>query len=243
MYEYAEIDGYKHTIKGTELHVVIPKKSIGDKLKKFGKDGKVVVEMRIDDGRAISNRQRRAIFAIIKDMAKHTGHVDDSEYLRKNLMMSFMVETGEMLESLQHCSMTTAKEFITYLLKICYKYDINISKNSITLSDDIDLHMYLSTLYRKCSACAVPGAMIHHCTGSRVGAGNDRRKIIDIGRYIMPLCAKCHGLIHTMSEKDFYKDNICRPYLITEYNYKELKLREGDFFEEDLKRFKTEIEQ
>ena len=75
MHEYAEIKGYKHTPKGTELRVVIPKKELGDYLKRFSKNGIVQAELKLDDGRTISADQRKKIYATIRDISDHTGHL------------------------------------------------------------------------------------------------------------------------------------------------------------------------
>ncbi|MDQ4679658.1 putative HNHc nuclease, partial [Stenotrophomonas maltophilia group sp. RNC7] len=77
MHEYAEIKAYKHTEKGTELRIIIPKKELGDYLKRFSKGGIVQAELRLDDGRTISADQRKKIYATIKDISLHTGHMPE----------------------------------------------------------------------------------------------------------------------------------------------------------------------
>ena len=205
MYEFGEITNWKHTINGTEVMITIPKKSIGDKLEKFSDGKNVVIEMRIDDGRCITSQQRRAIFAVIRDIADHTGHIDDVEYLRKRLMCSFMIEKGEVLESLQHCSIETANNFITYLLELSFEHGFDLKKDTLKLTDNTDLYLYLCIKYRKCACCGIEKSDIHHVDA--IGKGRDRNVYNDSEHRKIALCRKHHGEAHQIGWHTFANRN------------------------------------
>ena len=69
-----------------------------------------LVELRLSDGREISNEQRKKIFAIIRDISLWSGHAP--EYLRQYLTWDFRSQNGVDMFSLSNVDMTTAKEFI-----------------------------------------------------------------------------------------------------------------------------------
>lgn len=201
MHEYAEITHFKHTIKGTELLVTIPKKSIGDYLKKFGNGGVVKAELRLDDGRTISAEQRKKAYATIGDIALYTGYAP--EELKEIMKYYFMAESGEDYFSLSNCSMTTAREFINYLIEFCLKWNIPLKESGLERTDDIDRFIYVSMLYKKCCICG-RDADLHHALEDRIGMGNNRNKVIHVGRKAISLCRIHHQELHNMIEKEFY---------------------------------------
>ena len=76
------------------------------------------VEVRLDDGRTISVDQRRKIFAIIRDISLWSGH--EPEELRQYLEWDFCSRAMREWFSLSDCDMTTAREFIAYLISFCF---------------------------------------------------------------------------------------------------------------------------
>lgn len=78
------------------------------------------VEVRLDDGRTISADQRRKIFAIIRDISLWSGQ--EPEELRLYLEWDFCSRCLREWFSLSNCDMTTAREFITYLIQFCFHW-------------------------------------------------------------------------------------------------------------------------
>ena len=201
MHEYAEIKGYRELENGTELKVFVPK-DIREYLKKYQKNGKVPSELRLDDPRYISSRQRKAIYATVNDISDWYGDVP--EYMKEILKAYFIIEYDLNYFSLGNCSVTTARKFLDYLIEFALKHDISLSESGLERTDNIDRYLWMCLKHRKCCICGAKGEL-HHCTGSRIGMGNNRRKTSNTGRELISLCRKHHTEIHQKPESEFFK--------------------------------------
>lgn len=111
------------------------------------------VEVRLDDGRTISADQRRKIFAIIRDISLWSGQ--EPEELRLYLEWDFCSRCLREWFSLSNCDMTTAREFITYLIQFCFHWGVPTKDSLLTQTDDIGKYLYLLAsswigIYVKC---------------------------------------------------------------------------------------------
>ena len=141
--------------------------------------------------------------------------------------MEFMLRRMEATErrmfSLSDCSVTTAKEFITYLVDFIIANDIPTRVPLIENCDDIQRYIYACTMHRKCAVCGRP-ADIHHCEGSRIGAGVDRKKAHQLGREVLPLCRVHHTECHS-DEAGFIKKYHLQKVKLDEALCKRLKFK------------------
>lgn len=184
--------------------------------------GFLKVEIILWDGRRISPEQRRKCYALLGEIAEYTDGIRTAETVdeqKRLLKMEFMLRRMEATErrmfSLADCDMSTAREFITYLIDFIIANDIPTRVPLIDNCDDIASYMYACTMHRKCAVCGKP-ADIHHCEGSRIGAGVDRAKIHQLGREVLPLCRVHHTELHAMPESAF----------IAKYHLQKVKLDE-----------------
>ena len=184
--------------------------------------GFLKVEIILWDGRRISPEQRRKCYALLGEIAEYTDGIRTAETVdeqKRLLKMEFMLKRMEATErrmfSLADCDMSTAREFITYLIDFIIANDIPTRVPLIDNSDDIAAYMYACTMHRKCAVCG-KAADIHHCEGSRIGAGVDREKVHQLGREVLPLCRVHHTELHAMPESEF----------ITKYHLQKVKLDE-----------------
>lgn len=200
MHEYAEIRAYRHSDKGTELRVIIPKKELGDYLKRFSKNGMVQAELRLEDGRTISPDQRKKCYATIRDISNYTGHMP--EELKELLKYNYMIESGEDYFSLSDCSMTTARLFINYLIEFCFIWDIPIADSGLDRTDDIGKYLWLCLKYRKCCLCGKK-ADLHH--EDAIGMGRDRKTVDDSKLKKIALCRIHHAEAETIGKDSFMK--------------------------------------
>ena len=176
--------------------------------------------VRYFDGRRISPEQRKKIYAIIADIAEFTGNVPEME---KAMQKYFYIERyGADYFSLSDCTVTEAREFINYLIDFCFENNIGTRDTLLNRTDDISRYLYSCLINRKCAVCNNK-AEIHHCEGSRVGMGFDRRKINNIGRLAVALCRKCHSIAHN-DEKKFFEKNHIYGIKLDAYAVKKLKL-------------------
>lgn len=155
-------------------------------------------ELRLDDGRSISAIQHRKIFAIVKDIALWSGH--EPEYIRSYLTWDFCKEYGSDYFSLSDVDMTTAKDFISYLIEFCFRLVVPTRDTLLNRTDDIGKYLYTCLLYKKCAVCNSE-AELHHT--DRVGMGFDREKISHIGLKAQALCRKHHTEAHAMGQTAF----------------------------------------
>lgn len=185
--------------------------------------GFLKVEIILWDGRRISPEQRRKCYALIGEIAEYTDGIRTAETVdeqKRLLKMEFMLKRMEATErrmfSLSDCDMSTAREFITYLIDFIIANDIPTRVPLIDNCDDIAAYMYACTMHRKCAVCG-KAADIHHCEGSRIGAGVDRTKVHQLGREVLPLCRVHHTELHAMPESEF----------IAKYHLQKIKLDEA----------------
>lgn len=189
------------------------------------------VHIIFDDGRRISCTQRRKCYALLGEIAEYTDGIRTAETVdeqKRLLKMEFMLRRMEATErrmfSLSDCDMSTAREFITYLIDFIIANDIPTRVPLIDNCDDIAAYMYTCTMHRKCAVCGRP-ADIHHCEGSRIGAGVDRTKVHQLGREVLPLCRVHHTELHAMPESEFIKKYHLQSVKLDEALCKRLKLR------------------
>ena len=211
MQEYAEIVGYRHSNKGTELRVIIPDKELGDYIKRFNVKGIVPAELRLFDGRSISADQRKKIYATIGDIANYTGYIP--EELKELLKYNYMAESGEDYFSFSNCSVTVARLFINFLIEFAFYWDIPLMDTGLNRTDDISKYLWLCIKFRKCCICGKPGE-IHHV--DTIGIGRDRTKVDDSNYKKIALCRIHHTEAHVIG-----KDSFENKYHVYGVTYKE----------------------
>ncbi len=177
------------------------------------------VELRLNDGRAISNDQRRKIFAVIRDIALWNG--DDPESLRVFLTWDFMQKYNVPAFSLSDVDMTTAKEFINYLIDFCFRHSVPTKDTLLNQNDDIGKYLYMCLEHRKCAICNMP-AEVHHV--DRIGMGRGREKVVHVGLKAIALCRKHHEQAHK-NEKQFFQDNHIYGIKLDKYLCEKLSLK------------------
>lgn len=160
--------------------------------------GAKVCELRFDDGRIISAEQRKKIFAIIREIAMWSGN--EPEYIRAFMTWDFCENEGINMFSLSDTNITTAKDFISYLIEFCFKWSVPTKDTLLNRTDDIDKYLYACLLYKKCTICNDP-AELHHT--DHVGMGFDREQISHLGLRAEALCRKHHTEAHNVGQQAF----------------------------------------
>ena len=155
-----------------------------------------------DDGRMIRADQRKKAYAIIRDISEWSGHTP-TELMKEDLKIMFLEHSGGEYFSLSDCSVTTAREYINYLIDFCFYHNIPTRDTMLNHTDDISHYLYSCLVNRKCCICNEK-AEIHHCEGSKVGMGFNRNKVNNIGRRAIALCRKHHAQAHH-DEKAFFE--------------------------------------
>ncbi len=189
---------YKENEKGTYFIVKVKDEKLSNKLEKFSNNGIFNGELRIDDNRFITSDQRKKIYATLGDIAIFTGECPKA--MKEILKYYYIGVTGEKYFSLSDCSITTAKEFINFILGFALFWDIPLTDVLLNRTDDIDKALYISLLYKKCAICGQKGEM-HHV--DRIGMGRNRNKIDDSNFRKICLCRKHHTEAHLLGNTRF----------------------------------------
>ena len=156
------------------------------------------VEIILPDGRRISPEQRRKCYALIGEIAEYVNGIRNAETIEdtKSMMKwEFILRRMESQErqlfSLSNCDVTTARNFIDYLIGFCVKNDIPMKISPLEYCEDIAKYIIACLHSRKCAVCGKP-ADIHHRDGDRVGIGNNRDEVHHLRRKVLPLCSVHH---------------------------------------------------
>lgn len=191
-----------------------------DIMREIAQKGISTVEVRLNDGRNISNEQRRKIFALIRDIALWNG--DDPEALRQFLTLDFVIKNNlSEIFSLSNVDMTTAKEFISYLIDFCFMWEVPTKDTLLNCTDDIGRYLYMCLEHRKCAICNAH-AEVHHV--DRIGMGRDREKIVHVGLNAIALCRKHHDMAH-VDEKGLFEQYFVYGIKLDKYLCEKLRLR------------------
>ena len=177
------------------------------------------VEMRLDDGRTISSLQRRKIFAIVRDIAIWSGH--EPEYIRKLMEWDYCSISDVEPFSLSDVDMSTARDFITYLIQFCFYHSVPTKDSLLAETDDIGKYLYLCLEYRRCAICNAR-ADVHHV--DHVGSGRNRQKIVHIGMRAVALCREHHTEAHRIGQKTFEEKYHVYGIKLDEYLCEKLRL-------------------
>lgn len=189
------------------------------------------VEIILPDGRRITPEQRRKCYAIIKEISDFVNgqhEAADIEETKEIMKWDFMLSRFESQErklfSLSNVDVTTARNFIDYLLEFCVKNDVPMQLSPLEYCEDISKYLYACMVNKKCCICGKP-ADIHHCDGDRIGMGNNRDEVHHLGRKVLPLCRLHHDEAHH-DEKGFIDKYHLQTIELDKDLCKRLKLKE-----------------
>ena len=179
------------------------------------------VEVRIDDGRSITNDQRRKIYATMRDIADWSGDMPDS--IKAFFKWTFCGDNQHEDFSLSDVDRETASEFLTYLIDFCIQNGVPCSDPLWDRCEDIERYMYACVMTRTCCITGKKNAQIHHV--DRIGMGRNRDTICQVGMRVVPLSADLHTMIHISGgEKEFYEKHHIEPIALTEKMCEHLRL-------------------
>ncbi len=181
------------------------------------------VQIGLSDGRTISPKQRQKAYALMNEIAEWIG--DLPEHVKRFMKMEFVVNRMQALEktlfSLSDCDVTTAREFISYLIEFIIEHDVPSKTPLYALCDDINRYVYICLMKKKCAVCGKK-AELHHVDA--VGMGRNRDEIYQVGTPVLSLCHEHHRESHTIGQKEFLKKYGLQPIGLTKEIGKVYKL-------------------
>ena len=154
------------------------------------------------DSRPLSDKQRKACYALLREISDYTGMGADptKEYLKLKFMVEELQETGDKIFSLSNAPMSLVCGFQRFLVRFILDWDIPCSFPLLNFVDDVADYVYACLLNKKCCVCG-RHADLHH--SDHVGMGRDRDDIIHEGMMALPLCREHHTECHTIGQKTF----------------------------------------
>ena len=198
------------------------------------------VEIRLIDSRKVSAKQRNKIFALINDIGNFVSRVQNNreyEEMRRELQVNYIydITDNEALRrtitkkycdlcnidifSLSDCSMSTAADFIDWLVEKCIRYSIPCNDSLLYLCEDSGRYIYACVAERKCAICGKK-AEIHEW--EKVGMGGNRRKMHHLGQLVEPLCRQHHHEEENIGQEAFDLKYIIHPIKLDEYLCKKI---------------------
>lgn len=177
-------------------------------------------EVRLNDGRHITADQRKKIYATFNDIADWTGYTSDQ--VKALLKYEYIAKTGCDYFSLSNVDMTTARDFLEFMIDFCLENDIPTKDNLADRSPDISRYVYMCLLHKK---CCITGnrCELHHV--DTVGMGRDRKIIVHEGLRVLPLSRKYHNEIHNIGDAAFCKRYNVEPIMLNKQLCEIYKLR------------------
>ncbi|EGQ1770388.1 hypothetical protein MPU07_002137 [Staphylococcus pseudintermedius] len=180
--------------------VVISGVELGDKETLLLDNGfDVEVDVNVVDPFKITGKQRRKIFALVKDIEEHTGQ--PREYMRYMFMDYVSFVEGYDRLSLSNCSRTQAKQVIEVILDWVFHNDVPLNYKTSDLLKNDKAFLYWSTINRNCVICGKSHAELAHYQA--VGRGRNRRKIEHTGNKVLALCTSHHKEQHNIGIDSF----------------------------------------
>lgn len=154
------------------------------------------------DGRPLSDKQRKACYALINAIADYSG--SGTEYTKTLMKLKFMAdeiqEAGDSIFSLSDAPMSLICAFQRFLVRFILDYDIPCDFPLLNFVDDVSDYVYSCLVTRKCCVCG-KSADLHHV--DHVGTGRDRDEIIHEGMRALPLCREHHTECHATGQQTF----------------------------------------
>ena len=182
------------------------------------------VQIGLEDGRKITPEQRRKAFALVGEIAAWSGYEKDEAHLtlKHDFIQNHLEQLQRELFSLSDCDVTTAREYISYLIEFCLTFDVPTHVPLVDLCDDVERYVYACLIHKKCCVCGKK-AELHHV--DRVGMGNNRNEIVHEGRRCLPLCREHHIEIDHLGDVRFCERYHIEPVEIDDKIAKLYRLR------------------
>lgn len=154
------------------------------------------------DSRPLSDKQRKACYALLREIADYAGMGTDStkEYMKLKFLADDFGETADKIFSLSNAPMSLVCAFQRYLVRFILDWDIPCSFSLLNFVDDIQDYIYSCLVNKKCAVCG-KAAELHHI--DHVGMGRDREEIIHEGMEAMSLCRTHHTECHQIGQQSF----------------------------------------
>ncbi len=154
------------------------------------------------DSRPISDKQRKACYALLGEIAEYSGisKGQAKELMKIKFLADELQETADKIFSLSNAPMSLVCAFQRFLVRFILDWDIPCNFPLLNFVDDVSDYIYSCLINKKCCVCGLK-ADLHHV--DHVGMGRDRSEIIHEGMKVLPLCREHHTEAHTIGQQSF----------------------------------------
>lgn len=154
------------------------------------------------DSRPLSDKQRRACYAMLGEIAEYSGvsKGQAKELMKIKFLADELQETADKIFSLSNAPMSLVCAFQRFLVHFTIEWDIPCHFSLLDMVDDVGDYIYSCLVNKKCCICG-KRADLHHV--DRVGAGRNRDEIIHEGMRVQPLCREHHTEVHSIGQQTF----------------------------------------
>lgn len=154
------------------------------------------------DNRPLSDKQRKACYALLREIADFTGMGPEptKEYMKLKFLVEDLEETADSIFSLSNAPMSLVCAFQRFLVRFILDWDIPCSFPLLNFVDDVADYIYACLVNKKCCVCG-RRPDLHHV--DHVGMGRAREDIIHEGMHVLPLCRGHHQECHGMGQQSF----------------------------------------
>ena len=160
------------------------------------------VEITMIDSRPLSDRQRKNVYAMIREISNWNGDTpeENKRFLKLDFWCGELLETADRLFSLADAPMSVVAAFQSWLARFIVRNDVPTNKPMLDYIDDIEDYVYACLAAKKCVICG-KRADLHHVVS--LGAGMNRDEVVHEGMDVLPLCREHHTEIHSIGRDTF----------------------------------------
>lgn len=196
----SQIVKYQKNHKGTYTVVVTDVEIPEQAIELLDLNQPIDVDCTVIDPNSITGKQRRKIFALVKDIEEHTGQPMD--YMRHMFIEYVRTYYGyDKRISLSNCTRTQANQVIEVILDWVFHNDIPLNYKTSDLLKQDKSFLYWSTVNRNCVICGKPHSDLAHYEA--VGRGFNRNKTNHYDKHVLALCREHHNEQHAIGVKSF----------------------------------------
>lgn len=154
------------------------------------------------DSRPLSDKQRRACYALLREISDYTGMGQEQtkELMKLKFLAEELQETADRIFSLSNAPMSLVCAFQRFLVRFILDWDIPCNFPLLNFVDDVQDYVYTCLVNKKCCVCGAR-ADLHHV--DHVGMGRNRNEIIHEGMKALPLCREHHTEVHAIGQDSF----------------------------------------
>jgi hypothetical protein len=196
-----EAVGYIQNVQQGVVTIVVPNVD-----REYLIEHREISEVRVTftDGRTITPRQRKAIFATLRDISRWCGHT--VEELEAWFKVEAILKTGQDWFSLSDTDVSTAKEMLSCIIDFCVKHGVPCKESLLKRAEDIGRYLYACLIHKNCCICGAQAddinADLHHV--DVIGSAS-RKTTEHIGRRAMALCRPHHDECRDIGQDTFDK--------------------------------------